>query len=109
VESADVISDLAPRADELVIAGHTYDKFYGTPLELALRSRGINRVVITGVTTDVCVNCTVLSAANRNFLVTVVTDGVATLDDAIQQACFGIWGRKFARLRTAAEVLAELR
>ena len=107
-ESAEIVADLAPRPDELVIQGHTYDKFHGTPLDLALRSRGITHLIITGVTTDICVNCTVLAAAARDYRVTVLTDLVATLEDDIQQACFRIWERKFARLRTAKQMVAEL-
>ena len=40
--------------------------------------------------------------------VTAVTDGVAALRPDLQQACFAIWRRKFARLRTTEEVVAEL-
>lgn len=43
--SADTIPELAPRPDELVVRGHTYDKFLGTPLDLALRARGIRCLV----------------------------------------------------------------
>jgi nicotinamidase-related amidase len=107
-ESADIIPELAPRPGELVVASHVYDKFLDTPLDLALRCQGITHVLVTGVTTDICVNCTVLSAANRDYRVTVVTDAVATLDDTIQTACFQIWQRKFARLRSASEILEEL-
>ena len=46
--SADIILELAPLPDELVIQGHTYDKFYGTPLDLALRSQDIRCLIITG-------------------------------------------------------------
>ncbi len=106
--SAETIPELAPRPDELVVRGHTYDKFLGTPLDLALRSWDVRQVVITGVLTDVCVNCTLLSAANRDYRVTAVTDGVATLWPELQEACFTIWRRKFARLRDTAAVLAEL-
>jgi nicotinamidase-related amidase len=106
--SAEIITELAPRPGELLIAGHTYDKFYGTPLDLALRSQDIRYLLITGVTTDICVNSTVLAAANRDYRVTVVTDGVATLWPEIQQACFDIWQRKFARLRTTDQIVEEL-
>jgi len=107
-DSADTVAELAPRPDELVIRAHTYDKFYGTPLDLALRSRGCRYLMITGVVTDVCVNSTLMSAANRDYRVTAVTDGVATLWPELQEACFEIWKRKFARLRTTAELVAEL-
>jgi hypothetical protein len=50
-----------------------------------------------------------MSAASRDYRVTAVTDGVATLWPELQDACFAIWRRKFARLRTAEEVIAEVR
>jgi ureidoacrylate peracid hydrolase len=106
--SAEIIPELAPRADELVVRGHTYDKFHGTPLDLALRSQDIRCLVITGVLTEICVNCTLLSAAMRDYRVTAVTDGVAALSPHLQEACFEIWRRKFARLRTSADIIAEV-
>ena len=101
------IEVVAPLPGELVIQGHTYDKFLGTPLNLALRSQDIRYLTITGVLADVCVNCTLLAAANRDYRVTAVTDGVATLWPHLLQACFDLWARKFARLRTTAEVIAH--
>ena len=106
--SAETIAELAPRPDELVVRGHTYDKFYGTPLDLALRSRDVRYLLITGILTDVCVNCTLTSAASRDYRVTAVTDGVATLWPELQQACFEIWQRKFARLCTTEDVVEEV-
>jgi ureidoacrylate peracid hydrolase len=107
--AAATVPELAPRPDELVVRGHTYDKFYGTPLDLALRSQDIRHLIITGVVTDVCVNCTLCSAATRDYRVTAATDGVATLWPELQEACFAIWRRKFARLRTVDEIMAEIR
>jgi len=108
VESALTVDDLAPRDDELVVLAHTYDKFYGTHLDLALRSQGIERIMVTGVTTDVCVNCTILSAAKRNYRVIAVADGMATIHDHIHDACLQIWQNKFARIATTNELLKEL-
>src|SRR5262245_33682159 len=107
-DSAETIAELAPWPDELVVRGHTYDKFHGTPLDLALRSQDIRCLIITGILTDICVNCTLLSAAARDYRVTAVTDAVATLWPELQTACFAIWRRKFARLRSTDEVVAEL-
>ncbi len=107
-DSGAIVPELAPRPGELVVGGHTYDKFYGTPLDLALRSQDIRYLVIAGVATEICVNCTLLSAANRDYSVTAVTDGVAGAWPELQAACFEIWRRKFARLRTTEEVMAEI-
>jgi ureidoacrylate peracid hydrolase len=106
--SADIVAELDVRPEELVVRGHTYDKFYGTPLDLALRSQNIRYLLITGVVTDVCVNATLMSAASRDYRVTAVTDGVATLWPDLQHACFTIWQRKFARLRSTDQLIEEL-
>ena len=108
IESAATIEALKPRETELVVQGHTYDKFYGTPLDLALRSLGVDRFVITGVTTDCCVNSTIVSGSTRNYRVTAVSDGMATIHDHIHNACLQIWENKFARIRDTAAVLAEI-
>ncbi len=106
--SARTVDELAPRPDEPVVRSHTYDKFCDTPLDLALRSHDIRYLIITGVVTDVCVNATLMTAAMRDYRVTAVTDGVATLWPELQEACFAIWQRKFARLRSTAELVEEL-
>ena len=108
VESADTIDELKPRPKELIIRGHTYDKFYGTPLDLALRSQDISRLFITGITTDVCVNSTLIAATQRNYRVTAITDGCASPWSELHEACFKIWQAKFARLKTTGEVLSEI-
>ena len=107
-ESAATVDALAPRADELVVQAHTYDKFYGTHLDLALRSKQIDRLVLTGVTTDVCVNATLMAASTRNYRVTAASDGMATIHDHIHDACLQIWENKFARVKATAELLDEI-
>ena len=108
VESADTIDELKPRPEDLIIRGHTYDKFYGTPLDLALRSQEISQLFMTGITTDVCVNATLIAATQRNYRVTAITDGCASPWPELHEACFKIWQPKFARLKTSAEILTEM-
>ncbi len=107
-ESAATVEELKPRPNELVIQGHTYDKFYGTHLDLALRSQGIDRFVITGITTDVCVNATLIAGSTRNYRVTAISDAMAAVHDHHHDACLTIWQNKFARLATTDEVIEEL-
>ncbi len=106
--SSVTVAELAPLPTELVIRAHTYDKFYGTPLDLALRTKRIRYLIVTGVTTDVCVNSTVLAATTRDYRVTAVTDGVASPWPDLHEACLQIWKNKFARLRTTGQIAAEL-
>ena len=50
--SADTVSDLAPRPDELVVRKRGYDAFAGTPLDGALRARNVTSCVVTGTMTE---------------------------------------------------------
>ena len=94
--SPEIIADLAPGDNELVVSSHVYDKFHDTPLDMALRSRDVRCLIVTGVVTEICVNATLMGAANRDYRVTVATDGVAPVSPELQEACFQIWQRRFS-------------
>jgi nicotinamidase-related amidase len=106
--SADTVPDLAPRPDELVVRKRGYDAFAGTPLDAALRARDVTSLVVTGTMTDICVLATVVGAFHRQYRVTVVEDGVATLWPEIQQATLDIVGRAYGRVVTAKEVVDQV-
>jgi ureidoacrylate peracid hydrolase len=104
-DSARTIEALAPRPDEPVVRKRWYDGFAGTELDGALRARGVTTLVITGTMTDICVLSTVVGAFNREYRVSVVADGVATLWPEIQRATLDIVGRAFGRVVQSSEVL----
>jgi nicotinamidase-related amidase len=106
--SVDVVPELAPRPDELTVRKHWYDAFAGTPLDGALRAQGIRCLVVAGTMTDICVLATVVGAFNREYRVTVVEDGVATLWPEIQRATLDIVRRAYGRVTPAATVAAEI-
>jgi len=98
------VAALAPRPDELVVRKRWYDAFAGTPLDGALRARGIDTLVVTGTMTDICVFATVVGAFNREYRVTVVEDAATTLWPEIQRATLDIIGRAYGRVSSAKEV-----
>jgi ureidoacrylate peracid hydrolase len=102
--SVATVAALAPRPDELVIRKRWYDAFAGTPLDGALRARGVDTLVVTGTMTDICVLATVIGAFNHEFRITVVDDAVTTLWPEIQQATLDIIGRAYGRLASTKEV-----
>lgn len=106
--SAGTVDALAPRSDEPVIRKRWYDGFAGTELDGALRARGVTSLVVTGTMTDICVLATVVGAFNREYRVTVVEDGVATLWPEIQRATLDIVGRAFGRVVSSKQVLDTL-
>ena len=106
--SADTIPALAPRPDELVVRKHWYDGFHGTPLDGALRARGVTSLVVTGTLTDICVLASVVGAFNREYRVTVAEDAVATLWPEIQRATLDIIGRAFGRVVSSKDIASEV-
>jgi nicotinamidase-related amidase len=95
---------LAPQPGELVVRKRWYDAFAGTPLDGALRARGIDTLVLTGTMTDVCVLATAVGAFNREYRLTIVEDAVTTLWPEIQRATLDIIGRAYGRVTTAKDV-----
>jgi nicotinamidase-related amidase len=74
----DIIPELYPAAGEPVIDKPGKGAFYQTDLELMLKNRGIETLLVCGVTTEVCVNTTVQEANDRGFRCVVLSDCCAS-------------------------------
>lgn len=116
----EVYPDLAPRSEDPIIVKHTYDAFYNTPLESALRSRGIELVVVSGVVTQGCVWSTATDAFQRGFRVILLSDATAAREipdegwgrvsaDEMQRVFLAYFANRFGQVLSAEELAQTVR
>jgi nicotinamidase-related amidase len=80
-KGAEIIDELAPAENDIVIHKETYDSFYQTELEDTLKNLGITDLTVIGVCTEICVHYTSSSAIIRGYNVKVKEDCVKGLNE----------------------------
>ena len=80
----EILSELAPRPDDLVLTKHRVSSFAGSGLDVVLRSLDVTHLVLTGVSTSTAVLGTAMAAADLDFELTVLSDACFNGDDVAQ-------------------------
>ena len=101
----ELVPDLAAAPGELVVRKYRSSGFWGTNLDLLLRSNGITTLVMSGCTTEGCVDSTTRDAMFSDYYVVVAEDAVASDDRAQHEAALLLMRHRFD-LATVDEVAA---
>lgn len=107
-DGADIVPELAPIEDEIVIDKPGKGAFYATDLHARLQERGIRQLIFTGVTTEVCVQTSMREANDRGYECLLVTDGTESYFPSFKQAAIEMIVAQGAIVGWASESSAVL-
>jgi len=105
---AEIVPELGPEPGDIVIDKRQWGAFYGTPLDLQLRRRGIRKIVLGGISTNVGVESTARDAYERAYDVVFVEDAMSARSAQEHEFAVAHVFRRIGRIATTAEVLAAL-
>ena len=113
--SAELHDALELARSDIILDKPRYGAFHGTDLELILRSKGVDTIIVSGIATNICCETTAREAAQRDFRVIFLSDGTGTKEmngvsaEDLQRSTCASLGMVFAQIASVDEVVDTTR
>jgi len=104
----DVVPALGPKPGDAVVQKHQPGAFYATDLEAHLRRRGVETIVLCGISTNVGVEATARVGYEHGYNIVFASDAMAGRDADIHEMCVSKFFPTIGRVRTTDEIIAAL-
>ena len=101
-----IVAQLAPHTGDYLVPKHRWSAFHGTYLDLALRTRKADTIVLMGGSTDVGVASTAFAARDLDYNLVIVSDACTSPEQDNHDQLMRRMFPRMARVRTAAQVIA---
>lgn len=108
-ENSDIVPEITPLENEIVIRKTTDSAVTGTTLRLMLHNMGIDTVIVTGVYTDQCVSGTVRSLSDESFKVWLIEDACRAATEEIQNHELAVLNNIYCHVINTKELLSVLK
>jgi nicotinamidase-related amidase len=108
LDCTDVVTEIYPAPEDLIIEKYGYGAFHGTSLSDRLRQKGVHSLVVTGTVTQICVEETAREAFHHGFRTTMVEDAVSSFSPELHAAALKNFAMKFGWVETSTAVVAGL-
>jgi nicotinamidase-related amidase len=105
---AELVPELAPQPSDVIITKRQWGAFYGTELDLQLRRRGVDTIILCGISTSIGVESTARDAYERGYTQIFVEDAMAARNAEEHRHTVGSLFPRIGRVRTTEEVLAAI-
>jgi nicotinamidase-related amidase len=107
-KDSEILEELAPLPGEIVINKTTSSVFVSTNADFMLRNMGVDTLIVTGVTTNNCVESCVRGASDLGYNVLLVDEGCATWSQEKHDFALRHLDRNFAIVKSLEQVLGEI-
>ncbi|MEM3191301.1 MAG: isochorismatase family cysteine hydrolase [Candidatus Parvarchaeota archaeon] len=101
----DIIDELSPLDGESIVVKHRYDAFFGTDLDLILRSNNIFNLLVAGTQTNVCVDSTARHGFILDYYTTLIEDCISTPDTEFHEPTIRNFEANFGYVLLSSKIM----